>query len=303
MQEAPYDVLHFSGRDVLDLLHRLSTNAVAHLPEGGTEETVLTTEKGRIVDLLLLGHFPDGILVLCSNGRGGAVLDWVEKFTITDDVKGSDLTHDIAVATLVGPQAISTLSEACQLELQDGECVLDEGAGVWCVSHAGPRGSRVVLGGNRDALDAIMQRVDVPMVGPEAAELLRIRLGMPAAPGELNGDYTPYDVGLADLISFTKGCYVGQEVIARLDAYGKASRGLIGLEMSSEVCEMAETTIHKGSAQIGRLTSCVREGDRAFGLGVVRVEGVQTGDELEVRSGDSALAGRVVMLAAGGRVA
>jgi len=83
--------------------------------------------------------------------------------------------------------------------------------------------------------------------------------GLPAPGHELTGDHNPLEAGLRDAVSFSKGCYVGQEVVARLNTYGKVARALVRLELEPDapVPAPGAAILHSGSA-IGAVTSAVR---------------------------------------------
>ena len=120
-------------------------------------------------------------------------------------------------------------------------------------------------------------------LGEEAWEIYRIAKGLPRAGNEITGSFNPYDVGLTDFVSYTKGCYVGQEVIARLDTYQKVRRGLFGLR-STERLEGLPARLTRDGSDAGVLTSLSaypHQGEH-LGLGVLRRDVVEEGDLLSV---------------------
>jgi len=296
----PFDVLQFSGHDALDLLHRLSTNAIVDMRIGEARETILTTEKGRIVDLILLSLFHDGLFALCSAGRGRAVVEWVKKFIITDDVTVEPPIPWNTITCLFGPHSISTINDAFGISLVRNGCAVDARRDMRLISVENARGTRVVILGASGAPASILHEIDADPVSSEQTELLRILLGMPRGPNELNDQFNPYDVGLQDLISFTKGCYVGQEVIARIDSYNKVRRGLVGVELLDGHIVLQPAAITDEGGEIGRLTSSATDNGltRSFGLGVVNLEGVSAGHPVNVLSDRAVVPGRIVKLPA-----
>jgi folate-binding protein YgfZ len=94
------------------------------------------------------------------------------------------------------------------------------------------------------------------LIEAEALEAWRILRGLPSPGHELTGDHNPLEAGLRDAVSFTKGCYVGQEVVARLNTYGKVARAIIRLELESgaPVPVQGAAIVHRGST-IGAVTS------------------------------------------------
>ena len=121
-----------------------------------------------------------------------------------------------------------------------------------------------------------------PTVSAEELELLRIRAGTPAWGKEIDDRVLPAEAGLTErAVSFTKGCYPGQEPIARLHYRGHANRGLRVLELTELPAPDTEL-VYEGKA-VGRITSAARDGDGAVALAYVRRE-VPQGAELDLAS-------------------
>jgi tRNA-modifying protein YgfZ len=141
--------------------------------------------------------------------------------------------------------------------------------------------STIVLGGsegipNEDygvpAVEVLDEPVE-PTISAEELELLRIRAGTPRFGRELDDRVLPAEAGLEErAISFTKGCYPGQEPVARLRYRGHANRRLRVLELESEELPEYDAEIVQEGKTVGRVTSAARNGDRVIGLGYVRVE-------------------------------
>jgi aminomethyltransferase len=97
-----------TGRDRLDLLHRLSTNDLLSLTPGTGTITVLTSDKGRIVDLLTVYCFADHLLLLCSSGNQDTVLRYLDKYTITEDFTINDISAKFKIYSILGDNAKNT---------------------------------------------------------------------------------------------------------------------------------------------------------------------------------------------------
>jgi len=114
---------------------------------------------------------------------------------------------------------------------------------------------------------------DFSLVGEYAYNLYRIEKGFPTAKGELKDKYNPHDVGLLNYVDFNKGCYIGQEVIARLDTYQKVQRFLKGIMINSELKDDLPIIMYDDSGnESGEITSlsyCEKE-KKSFGLGFVK---------------------------------
>ena len=116
--------------------------------------------------------------------------------------------------------------------------------------------------------------------GLEAYEVLRVKEGAPVYDRELGDDYNPLEAGLWGSISFTKGCYIGQEVIARLDTYQKLQKHLVSLSFSSEAGIDAGVRLSREGREVGQVTSAARvpTTGATIGLGYVRKEAAEVRD-------------------------
>ena len=112
--------LKATGADALDLLNRLSTNQVIDLSAGMAAPTVLTTDRGRIIDLLWVVNQGDHLLLLTSPGRQQTVIDWLDKYTIMEDLVVEDITGQTAMLALLGPLAASVPRESLQVGPESG---------------------------------------------------------------------------------------------------------------------------------------------------------------------------------------
>lgn len=287
--------LRVSGKDGLDLLHRLSTNDLLGLRPGGSVGTVLTTEKGRIVDFVTVFHGGDSLMLLVSPLMEEAVISWVRKFTILEDVSIKSITDETVMASFIGPESNSFISSILQIHsLREATVSLPWG-NVQVVPVRVSRETElhiVAHSANAERFWTWLQdacsvqkgvespRRDggVPLVGSSAYEAYRIAEGIPMAATELVQDYNPYDVNLKDFISYTKGCYIGQEVIARLETYQKARRRMAGLIFESGNVG-SPSVVMAGGEEVGRVTSFTREPlfGACLGLAVLRSEAIIEG--------------------------
>lgn len=237
------------GPDARAFLHRLSTQHVSELASGHGRLNVLTTDKGRIVDVVHhLDRGDDGILLVGSAGRGPALLAWLDRYLFSEKVELAEVTgpcFEVTGATDLAPwqhrgDSVRTFDRV------DGK-----GERVPC---------RIVM---RDVVDGVRATAD-------EAEVARIAAGVPGA-GELNEKFNPLDLGLHDAIHWNKGCYIGQEVIARLDTYQKQHKVLATLR--GAVVVGASVTIDEKN--VGEVTSVApfTWGDRANALCIARVAG------------------------------
>ena len=281
--------IEVTGRDRLDLLHRLSTNSLADLAAGRNAVTVFVTDKGRVIDSVIVSVRPDSLVLITSPGAEPFLTRWIEKFTITEDIRLKTITDDTIMISLIGTR-INSMALAVLSPLPEPGSSVDipfDAADLYAVCREDSR-SRVthLIAANQDAQKLATLPGALPgarWIGGHAYEGFRIDRGFPAKPGELNDAYTPLECGLRDAISFTKGCYIGQEVIARLETYGKSRRHIARITSAGRIPGTLPVPLVKGGADAGMITSRTEMpfGGRFPALAVVRNDLASPGATLD----------------------
>lgn len=253
-------LLFVKGREGGDLLQRLSTNDLGKL-DAGPVRTVLTTEKGKIVDVLTVLRLSDEILLVTGISRApNATEAWLNKFIIMEDVV-----------------VLSAADEYEHFLVPGGE---GGAAGLGVIGFTDEWGRHFLFRRGDEIPSALTGR---PAIGSTELDAYRIVKGVPEWGAELNETYNPLEAGLENLVSWTKGCYVGQEVIARLDTYKKVQRGLVRLELSSTCAVLAR--IVRGDGEVGVVTSVTGgNGGPVYGLGYLKAG--EEGEGLQVKNGN-----------------
>ena len=276
-----------TGGDVLDLLHRLSTNKLVSLQPGQGAPTILTTERGRTLDLITVFNMGDHVLLLTSPHTRDKVVQWVDKYTIVEDVCLEDVTSSTAMLSVIGPDAQATLSGLVNMEL--GSLGAHSSARVSIAGAEGhiirrnmmnlARFELLVQGQNAAGVWQEVSAAGAVLMGLKAHEALRVEEGVPGFGSELGESYNPLETGLWGSISFTKGCYIGQEVIARLDTYQKVQRHLVALSFSPESQADVGSELAKDGRDVGRVTSVARvpTTGQVIGLAYIRKEASEVG--------------------------
>jgi tRNA-modifying protein YgfZ len=250
------------GKDGLDLLHRLSTNALKQLQPGSGAATVFTTNKGRILDLVSVHRVADGLLLLCGASRARTVREWIERYTFREEVTVEDLPAGFRTLGLHGVRAVELATQLLGAEAAGRElhAVMPvTGAGFVVRSFPLGGGSFLIVAPgeliDRLRIEALAASgIEVAAAGRECLELLRIEAGLPAAGHELGEEYNPWEARLQDAIALDKGCYVGQEVIARLEGRGgNVNKALRGLRLSAPAA--AGTALTAEGKDVGWLTT------------------------------------------------
>jgi folate-binding protein YgfZ len=287
--------LRLLGTDVLDLLDRLTTNKLESLELGEGSPTVLTTSKGRVVDLLTLTAVEGHLLCLTSPDRHKTVAEWIDFYTFSEDASIEDATAGTAQLSLAGPSAVALLTKlgitASGLPTFHSRryTLANTDALVWHTLGAGTPTYEIIVPavGAPDVWEALAQEGAVP-TGHQAWEAYRIACGVPAHGAEFGDDTNPLESRLKGAISFNKGCYIGQEVVARLNTYQKVQRRLMAVTFSGSVDTGNSLKTADGVAA-GAVTSVAQiPGDGTFiGLALVRQEHAMPGVTLLVAGHDS----------------
>ncbi len=265
-----------TGRDRLDFLHRLSTQDLRELPVGRRATTVLTTPIARIVDQIDVLNLGEHLLLLTGAGRATAVRKWLTGYIFfRDDVKLIDASTELGQIALFGSGAAEIL--AAELAGFDPAMVADTVVtlGGLSVLHARYMGSDgFVLVPPADAVSEWVGRLrarGAALADDDVVEQLRVRAGEPAAGHELTEADLPLELDLWSTVSFSKGCYIGQEILARMESRGKLARRLRGLRAAAPLTLGAEVRAGTGEGVVGAVTSAVVTPDLGpIGLAVLR---------------------------------
>ena len=278
----------FSGADSATLLHHLTTNDIKKLQVGQGCETVLINSKARVLDLLSVWRRADNFLVLTSPNRRANFAPHAQKFILyRQDVKIEDITDDSALLGIFGPQTHRVL-ESLEINDFDFQTSAVQHFVIDNVQITVVRTSRLPLDGvlmwsdNRESLLHLLQQNDAPQCDNETYNLLRIEAGLPIAGLELTEEINPWEGALDNAISLHKGCYNGQEIVARLNTYQKVKRSLRGVKLQRLVKDLpAKLTLEGRDA--GTLTSCVASPQMGnIGLALVRGDYAQAGQVLQI---------------------
>ena len=281
--------LKATGEDGLDLLNRMSTNKVDHLGAGEGAMTVLTTDRGRIVDVLGVVNQGDSVLLLTSPGQQQPVIDWLDKYTIMEDLVVEDVSSETAMLALVGPDAGKLLGltpSAGPDSLSVQTLQLGEFSVVAVEQALGALPRYWLITSQKDAggLWQHLAGMGAVPVGMQAMNAVRVECGVPEFGPELGEPYNPLEAGLIGSIDFAKGCYIGQEVIARLDSYKKVQKYLVSLDIKAEAQVSPGQELLLDGVKVGEITSLTQmhDGGAIKGLGYVKASAATQGAVLAI---------------------
>jgi folate-binding protein YgfZ len=234
----PCDLIEMRGHESVDFMQRMSTNDFSRFMPGTVQKTLFINEKGRIIDTAWIIHETDRLVTVVSRGMAAVIIEWLNKYIIMEDIFLKEISDDHSLSLHFSP----TQNE--------------RGYSTDYFSFPVTVELRNISGGT-------------PVSVPQHFDRWRIMNGIPFAGKEIVQDFNPLELRLRDWISFSKGCYIGQEVIARLDTYDKVQRALYRFSSAQDLRER-ELICDISGAEIGRVTSVTADEERNIGLAVVR---------------------------------
>ncbi len=254
--------IQVSDSDRLTFLHNQSTNDFNSLKSGQGCDTVFVTSTARTIDLATAYVDDDAILVVVSPNRREKIVAWLDRYIFFGDkVKLQDVTDQTAMFSLIGPES-NALMEKLGLTVK-----IDQPYASHQVVKLAGQNVRVAVGSGlalpgftliveREGAAAVWQaltQAGVVPLGDRAWDRLRVEQGRPMPDHELTEDYNAVEACLWQAISINKGCYIGQETIARLDTYKGVKQQIWGIRLNAAA--EPETVITVGDDKVGLLTS------------------------------------------------
>ena len=306
--------LVLTGADRVRLLNGQVTNNVKDLPVGQGCYAALVTNKGKLQSDLNIYMLTGEILLDFEPGLGGAITERFHKFIISDDVQVVDAAPHYGLLSVQGPQAWAViellgLNLAAPASAFHWSSIQDETLGeMYCMNQPrigttgfdlfAPTNSLAALA---DKLIAAAKQLGGRAVGWHALETARVEAGRPRFGAEMDETNLAPEAGLeARAISYTKGCYIGQEVIARIRTYGQVAKALRGLRFAdgADALPKKGDKLFVGEKEVGYVCNALHSPALAIniGLGYVRREHNQIGSELKVRSAIGEILATVVEL-------
>jgi folate-binding protein YgfZ len=272
--EAPA-MLRATGKDAKDYLHRMTTQDVNALPPGGSAYAAVLNAKGHLLADAHVLVEADGVLLVMDPRGAEAARPHLEKFVIMDDVTFEDVSGSLRVVPVVGPECAARLGARAATPRR----ISNRRRGV-------PALDLLVPPGEAEALRAELVREGAADLGAEELEALRILGGQARFGVDMDASRLPMEAGLTRLaISFTKGCYTGQEVVLRATARGHLQRGLVQLALPHDAGPGAG--LSAGGQEVGVVTSAAETPEGRIGLGYLRRAHWKEGERVATAGGDA----------------
>ena len=294
-------LLQFTGPDRLSFLQGMLSNDLRGLQTFDGQYAALLTQQGKVVA---------DVRVLCAMNSfyldfwdflKEKILGHLDRYLIADEVEISDRSEGYGTISLQGPQSEALLrAAAAQVELPRkpaGHAMVNlEGAEVCVVSdsHTGEPGFDLIV--PKDAMENIARRLQqaghpwtARWVGDNAQEILRIEAGIPRYGADFSEENLLLETGLDHAVSFSKGCYLGQEVVERIRSRGHVNKKLSGLVIDDDAPAHTGDTIRVGGKAVGTVTSSVLSPQlgKPIALGYVSKEFWSPGTQVTIANGSA----------------
>lgn len=292
--------LRFVGPDRRSWLHGQVSNEVNGLPDGAWNEATVLNIQGHMVAMLRVLALPDALLAELPAAIAATSAQHLDRYLIMERVEIEDAGGELRLLSVQGARAAEAVRAATGVaaaEVAPHTLIQQEGPGgapliVARASQTGETGFDLFVATEAaglvwDQLVEAVRGVGGRPAGWEALNTLRVEAGIPWWGHELDPSIVPLEARLERAISLTKGCYVGQEIIARIDARGRVNNLLGGLRLTGDVLPQPGSEVHSEERKIGRVTTAVHS--PALGapvaLAFLRREWTEPGRTVWVESG------------------
>ncbi len=298
--------LRVSGKDRSRYLHNMLSNDIKNLKAGTGCYATLLTHQGRMESDLYVYSFPEDYLLECRPAGRDRLCGTLKKYVVGDIVEIEDRTDDWGLLSLQGPQARYAMEEMVEVGLE-GLALLEHKtiprpSGDWVVVHrdrTGCDGYDLWLpAGDLRFVWGTWREKGIQPIGLVASNWLRTEAGIPWYGIDMEEHNLPMEFNLSSAISLTKGCYRGQEIVARVTYRGHLDRGFGGIAVDSTEPPARGSEIRSEGEKVGEITSATFSPllGCPLGLAVLKSELLQPGTAVEVICGDRPTVGKVVSL-------
>jgi folate-binding protein YgfZ len=268
-------LIRVSGSEATMFLNGLVTNDVKSLAENRWMPAVFPTVQGRLIGAVRIASLKGGFLIDTERASHDAVLKTISRFTMAGDFRVADDTDESAMLSLQGRRAGEIVEKGLKTIVADlarnGVSEVD-GVTIIRATHTAEDGFDLVFDANRATeMRQALQDAGATPVDQDTFEVLRIEAGIARFGRDMDETNVIPETNLDDAVSYTKGCYVGQEIIVRIKHRGHPAKKLAGLKADQPMEPGAIVTSAAVSPRLG-----------SIGLGYVRYEHIEPGTDVIV---------------------
>ena len=254
-----------TGADRAAFLHNFCTADIKGLPADQGREAFITSHQGKTLGHIFIFNLGDSLLIETVLGQAATLTSHLERFVISEDVTFADVSAEYGELFVGGPLAGGLIARLFDRDVpKTVPAVVSARLGedhVLIKRRPYATAWSYFLQTSRNAIPtllAALQGEGAALCGPETLEIARVEAGFPEFGRDITPDNLPQEIGRdREAISFTKGCYLGQETVARIDALGHVNRRLIGVKLLTDEVPASGAAIHVGEKEVGRVTSAV----------------------------------------------
>lgn len=284
--------IRVSGSEATMFLNGLMTNDMKSLAANIWMPSVFPTVQGRLIGAVrvIRGSEPS-FLIDTETASHDAVLKTISRFTMAGDFKVADVTGETALLTVQGELAgevVEKVFKTSASEIPVNGVSEVQQVTIIRATHTGENGFDILVDSSQKAeLLQALEDAGAQPISDDTLGILRVEAGIARFGVDMDDTNVVPDTNLDDAVSYTKGCYVGQEIIVRIKHRGHPAKKLTGLKFETDVQIEPGATINSTENQeIGRVTSAVISPQLgSIGLGYVRYEQLTEGTRVIVSDG------------------
>jgi aminomethyltransferase len=282
--------INATGKDRVRWLHNMVTNNVRDLAVNHGNYNFVLNAQGRILGDLYIFNRGESLLLETDSTQVETLLSTMKRFIIMDKVELTPADQNLICLGVCGPQAIQVLSAAgidangmAPLEVRD--LTVDDLTVTLIAGPAKKPGWFEIWTDSAHAQDLWnrLAAAGAHPVGAQALEMWRVLRGIPNYGQDIRDRDLPQETGQADALNFTKGCYIGQEIVERIRSRGHVHRQFRGFEFRGEPTLENNEADRRSAVEVTSMARVpMQSGEKIIGLGYVRQEALGEADEIQV---------------------
>lgn len=250
--------LCFSGPDTEEFLHRMLSNRVQELDPGEGAYNTFLTRQGKFISDMYLYKFESSVVASVAPGMAGILAEEIDRFIIMDQVGVANETENSFCFGLFGPSSREIIIKANMGDPSPEEHGHTTSGNMMIARELWTGEDGYLLLGPRDEAESVwrvLTESGAKPAGVATLESLTLEAGVPLFGKDMTSAVNPMQAGLEEkAIDFDKGCYIGQEVIAKIKYLGQVNRGLVGLKIGGEITPEAGAAVYSDEKNIGSIT-------------------------------------------------
>ena len=298
--------IEVAGKDRVSFLHRMLTNEIKSLAPGQGCFACLLNAQAKILADMHVWITESSVVLGVEPGLAEKTISSLQKFVVTDDVTLTDKTNELCGFAVIGPQNEMIVQALTGFEEYPAADFSHRPAKIWgvdayvmCLPIFRKKSWYVASKTeNKATLQKVLEEAGAPLIGAETAEILRIESGSPCYGTDVTENILLPEVKMWEsrAVSFTKGCYPGQEIVARIDSRGKFAKQFAQIEAEGDEIPKPNDPVQKDDREIGRITSAAFSPklSKPLALGFIARDFLTPGVSFEILSGGKKIPAKLV---------